>query len=153
MAGRIDRATRAIAALAVAAGLTTAFGLASDAMAGSRAPPVQLAQAATNPPAAAPAQQFAQLRQRLGITPAQDGTFQRFVAVLGDNDAARAAFVRRNPPDRRRDALEELRVQSEAADLDARGLRRLLTAFQALYASLSPQQKQAADQVFAAPAR
>jgi periplasmic protein CpxP/Spy len=153
MAGRIDRAARAIVALAVAAGLTTAFGLASGSAAAGRAAPVQLAQATTNPPAAAPAQQFAQLRQRLGIKPAQEGRFERFVTVLRENDAARAAFLQRNPPGRRRNALEELRVQSQAADLDARGLRQLLPAFEALYASLSAQQKQAADRVFAAPAR
>jgi periplasmic protein CpxP/Spy len=152
MTRKTDRAPRAVIALGLAAGLTTAFGLAPDAGAAGRASLVQLAQA-TMPPAAMPAQQFAQLRQQLGITPAQEGVFERFVTVLRDNEATRAAFMGRNPPGQQRDALDELRVQSEAADLDARGLRRLLPAFEALYASLSAEQRRAADGVFAAPPR
>ncbi|HTT80325.1 MAG TPA: Spy/CpxP family protein refolding chaperone [Stellaceae bacterium] len=146
MARRIDRATRV--ALALATGLAAASAAVPASAAGGASPRVQLVQAA--PPAG---DQFAALRQQLAITPAQEPKFDAFVQVMRDNDAARAAFLRGNPPDRRRNALAELRVQSEAADLDARGLRRLVPAFEALYASLSSQQKQTADRVFAAPAR
>jgi LTXXQ motif family protein len=103
--------------------------------------------------ASAAADPFAQLRQRLAITPAQEAKFAAFVAVMQQNTAARSAFLRQNPPDRHRNALEELRVQAAAADLDARGLHRLMSAFQALYLTLSPSQKRIADQAFAAPAK
>jgi periplasmic protein CpxP/Spy len=103
------------------------------------------------PPPASPDEQFTQLKQRLAITPPQEAKFAALVAAMQQNTATRDAFVARNPPSVQRDALQELRVQAEAASLDARGLQRLLPAFQALYLSLSPQQKAAADQAFAPP--
>lgn len=110
-------------------------------------PGIALAQAA--PPS--PEEQFAQLKQRLQIIPAQEAKFAALVQVMRQNQATRDAFVARNPPTEQRDALQELRVQAEAASLDARGLQHLLPVFQALYVSLSPQQKAVADQAFAPP--
>jgi hypothetical protein len=143
MASAMGRAARAAVAPAIAA----ALGLAGVGL----APAAHIhAQAAA--PQAAASDPIARLKSRLGITPAQDGKFAALVAVMRQNATARAAFLRRNPPGRHRNALAELRVQTEAAQLDARGLQRLLPAFQALYASLSEPQQQIADKVFAAPA-
>jgi periplasmic protein CpxP/Spy len=116
-------------------------------------PALAFAQAAGPPSGAPPSpeEQFAQLKQRLAITPAQETRFDALVQVMRQNTATRDAFVARNPPSQRRNALGELRVQAEAASLDARGLQHLLPAFQALYTSLSPEQKAAADQAFAPP--
>ncbi|HTV87958.1 MAG TPA: Spy/CpxP family protein refolding chaperone [Stellaceae bacterium] len=152
MLRRIEPATRVAAVLGVAVVLAVASTAATPAAsAAGGTPALRLAQATTAPPPAAPEQQFAQLKARLAITPAQETTFNAFAAVMRQNISARSAFLRRNPPGRRRSAIEELRVQSEAAELDARGLQRLLPVFQALYASLSEPQKRIADQVFVAP--
>jgi hypothetical protein len=130
----------AVAAVAIVAPATAATASAASP---SVMLPLQLAAAAGD--------QFAGLRQRLAITPAQEAKFAAFVAVIQRNDQARSAFLRQNPPDRRRNALEEFRVRAAAADLDARGQRQLLSAFQSLYNSLSPTQRRTANAVFAAP--
>lgn len=112
-------------------------------------PRLALAQAGPQAGAApSPDAQIAQLKQRLAITPAQEAKFDAWVQVMRQNVATRDAFIARNPPGQRRSALDELRIQAEAASLGARGLQHLLPPFQALYLSLSAQQKAAADQVF-----
>jgi periplasmic protein CpxP/Spy len=155
MSRRIDPATRP-AALGVAAMLALAtLGCASAASAADRSPHLQAAQAATAapPPGGAPDQPLARLKAQLGITPAQEPKFDAFVAVLRQNEAARDAFLRRNPPTRPRNALDQLRVETQAAEVGARGLQRLLPLFQAFYASLSEPQKRTADRAFSTPAQ
>lgn len=155
MLGWIDRAPRRVIAIGFSGALALALGIDVGAAATGGSADLQLAQAASPPSSpplsGAPDQQFVQFKARLGIIPAQQPQFDAFAQVMRQNAAARDAFVRRNPPGRRRDALDPLRVQAEAAEIDARGLQRLLSAFQSLYAALSPQQKQAADQLFAPP--
>jgi periplasmic protein CpxP/Spy len=137
--GRSGWGRRALVAVAL---LAFSVGLLGPALAQAPSP---------GAPAASPDEQFAQLKQRLAITPAQEAKFAGLVQVMRQNTATRDAFVARNPPSVQRDALAELRVQADAASLDARGLQRLVPAFQTLYLSLSPQQRQAADQAFAPP--
>jgi periplasmic protein CpxP/Spy len=140
MSHAIDRMPRFFIACAFAAALM-ALPLAFMANAA--------AQTATAPPAGNPAQQMAALRSRLGITPAQQPQFNAFAQAMQQNEAAMAVFTQRNPPNQPRNALDQLRAQAQAAQLDAQGLRRLVPVFQALYASLSDQQKRVADQLFA----
>ena len=134
-----------------------ALPLASAVNAAAATGDIQLAQAATSPkdaPAASEAQterQTADLHKRLQITPAQQPQFDAVVKAMQQNAQEMDALMQQNPPDRRRNALDELRTQAQAAQTEAAGLQRLLPVFQALYEGLSEAQKRAADQVFAAP--
>ena len=105
--------------------------------------PVMLAQA---PAAPAPniEANLAQLHQRLGITPAQEPQFQALANIMREN--ARAAPS--TPPSPNVNAVEGLRLAIQYAQQEVAGMRRMLPALQALYASLSPAQRQAADQIF-----
>jgi hypothetical protein len=119
---------------------------------GSASPDLALAQAPTpGAPPINPEAEYDQLRERLAITPAQEAKFAALVQVMRQNDATRDAFVQRNPPAEQRNAPSAIRLQAEAAGMFARSLQRLLPPFQALYASLSPEQRQAADELFARP--
>jgi periplasmic protein CpxP/Spy len=135
---------------AVAAGLTIALlaagpsraALTEGGPAPSTAPrPVMLAQA----PAQAPNVEtnIAQLHQRLGITPAQEPQFQALANVMRENARAIPAAPAPNL-----NAVEALRFTIQYAQNDLNGMRRMLPALQALYASLSPAQRLTADQVF-----
>jgi periplasmic protein CpxP/Spy len=104
--------------------------------------PVMLAQA----PARAPDVEtnIAQLHQRLGITPAQEPQFQALANVMRENARTMPAA----PPAPNLNAVEALRFTIQFAQTDLNGMRRMLPALQALYASLSPAQRLTADQVF-----
>jgi len=52
------------------------------------------------------------------------------------------------PPPGNPNAVEALRLAIQYGQQDLDGMRRLLPALQALYASLSPAQRRTADQVF-----
>ena len=139
---------------AVVAGLTAAVS--SNAIAPSRAAltegsplssgrprPIMLAQA---PAAPAPNLEanIAQLRQRLQITPAQEPQFQALANVMRDN----ARIMASAPPPSNPNAVEGLRLAIQYGQDEINGMKRLLPALQALYASLSPAQRGTADQVF-----
>ena len=64
-----------------------------------------------------------------------------------------AATFRANVPDRSTGpdtstAVDDLKAFQIIADEHANGLRKLIPAFEALYASMTPAQKKHADQVF-----
>jgi hypothetical protein len=105
--------------------------------------PVLLAQA----PAAAPGQtieaNIAQLHQRLQITPAQEPQFNALVAVMRQN-----AQIASAAPPANANAVETLRLAIQYGQEEVDGMKRLLPALQALYASLSPAQQKTADMVF-----
>jgi periplasmic protein CpxP/Spy len=133
----------------VAAGLAAALAAAPAAGAGEL-----LAQAQRPAPGTAVQQppsieaSIAQLHQQLRITPAQEGPFRAFAAVMRENaDAAE----RMPPPNSRTSAVEGLRLSIQAMRQELAGLQRLLPALENLYRSLSPQQRQAADRVFSQP--
>jgi hypothetical protein len=124
---------RLAAAAAVAAGLLLAAGLPARAAltAGGAAPPpgerpLLLAQAPAQPAPNVEAN-IAQLHQRLQIAPAQEPPFEALANVMRQNARIMA-------------------IQFGQQEID--GMRRLLPALQALYASLSPAQQQTADAIF-----
>jgi len=147
--------------MSYAIGWTAAVGFAAAMLAlplaRAAAPDIQLVQAAPSAkgaPAAGDAQserESADLHKKLQITPAQQPQFDAVVKAMQQNAQEMDALMQQNPPDRRRNALDELRTQAQAAQTEAAGLQRLLPAFQSLYESLSEAQKREADQVFAAP--
>ncbi|MGC2522349.1 MAG: Spy/CpxP family protein refolding chaperone [Stellaceae bacterium] len=104
--------------------------------------PLVLAQA---PAAAAPNvdANIAELHQRLQITPAQEPQFNAIANVMRQN-----ARMMSSPPPANPNAVETLRLAIQYGQQEIDGMRRLLPALQALYASLSPAQRQTADAVF-----
>jgi periplasmic protein CpxP/Spy len=140
--------------LAVAAGLTTALLLDTDgtlqaALTEGSAPPaagprpVMLAQAPAAPAPNVEAN-IAELRQRLAITPAQEPQFNALANVMREN----ARMMGSAPPPTNMNAVEGLRLAIRYGQQEIDGMRRMLPALQALYATLSPAQRQAADAVF-----
>jgi len=132
----------------VASGLLMMIGLPAG-MAGR--PPaaagVILAQARPNPaPPSDVEAEIASLHQRLQITPAKEPPFNTFANALRAN--ARAEATAPHQPPANASAVDELRAEIQYDEAYLAGLKRLLPALEALYASLSPAQRQAADMAF-----
>jgi hypothetical protein len=90
-----------------------------------------------------------ELRGRLQITAAQEALWNSVAQIMRDN----AATFRANVPDRSAGpdtstAVEDLKAFQIIADEHANGLRKLIPAFEALYASMPPTQQKHADKVF-----
>jgi periplasmic protein CpxP/Spy len=102
------------------------------------------------PPALDPmAQRINYLHGRLRITPAQETLWAGLTQVMRDNATALAPLLReRFQATQGGNAIEMLGAgeKLDAAQLD--GLRKFIAAFQALYDSMSDEQKKIADYVF-----
>jgi septal ring factor EnvC (AmiA/AmiB activator) len=109
---------------------------------GHRALPLLPAQA----PAPAPNvdANIAQLRQRLQITPAQEPRFESLANVMRQN----ARMMSNAPPPVSSNPVQALRFAIQTGEQELAGLKRMLPALEALYASLSPMQQRTADQMF-----
>ena len=135
----------------VVAGLVSGWliiiGLPAGVAAAQPVPPgVMLAQARpSSPPPPDVEANIASLRQRLQITPAQEPQFNAVANVLRANTRAEASAPQ---PRANTSAVDELRAEIQYDEIELAGLRRLLPALEALYATLSPQQRQAADMAF-----
>ena len=113
----------------------------------SPAPGIMLAQARPNPaPPPDVEANIASLRQRLQITPAQEAPFNAVANALRAN--ARAEATAPHQPAANASAVDELRAEIQYDEIELAGLKKLLPALEALYASLSPAQRQAADMAF-----
>jgi protein CpxP len=140
--------------LAVAVGLTAALllgagGTLQAALTEGHAPPaagprpVMLAQAPAAPTPNVEAN-IAELRQRLAITPTQEPQFNALANIMREN----ARMMGSAPPPTSVNAVEGLRLAIRYGQQEIDGMKRMLPALQALYATLSPAQRQAADAVF-----
>ncbi len=109
-------------------------------------PGVLLVQA--QPPAQPPNVEanIASLRQRLQITPAQEAQFNAVANVLRQN--ARAEASAPHAPPANASAVDYLRAEVQYDELELAGMKRFLPALEALYATLSPAQRQTADAIF-----
>ncbi|MFY9629158.1 MAG: Spy/CpxP family protein refolding chaperone [Methylocystis sp.] len=90
-----------------------------------------------------------ELRGRLKITAAQEALWNSVAQIMRDN----AATFRANVPDRSAQpdtstAVDDLKAFQIIADEHASGLRKLIPAFEALYASMPAPQQKHADKVF-----
>ena len=86
------------------------------------------------------------LHERLAITPAQQPQWEAVVAALREN----AVAMRGNPSwqavrSGRLSAPQELRAVSDLAQQRADAMQRMVPPVDALYAALSPEQRQIAD--------
>ena len=159
MPDAIDRLARpaAVRRLAGAAAMLL-LGLAATGASAQGPAEFQLAQASQKQGApqrqAQPAQppanpidgQIAQLQKRLAITDAQKPQFDAFAQVVRQNAQTIDALVQQEQK-AAHNAVDDLRSSVKIAQEEADGLKRLLPAMEALYASLSDQQKRTADQL------
>jgi periplasmic protein CpxP/Spy len=145
---KLRRAWVAPAASLVAALLLGATVPSRAALTGGVSPPglasrpMVLAQAPAAPEPNVEAN-IAQLHQRLQITPAQEPQFNALANVMRQNARAMSSAPPASP-----NAVQALRLAIQYGQQEIDGMRRLLPALQALYASLSPAQQQTADAVF-----
>jgi len=120
-----------------------------DGMAGAQqdsASRVILAQARPNPPPPDVEANIAGLRRKLQITPAQEAQFNAVANVMRANARAEATVPHQPPANA--SAVDDLRAEIQYDEIELAGMKRLLPALDALYASLSPAQRQAADAAF-----
>ena len=118
------------------------------------APGTELAQAPMGapPPQAPPPNveaNVASLHQQLQITPAQEPQFAALANVMRQN--ARAEASAQQPPPASASAVDYLRAEIQYDEMELAGMKRFLPALEALYATLSPTQKQTANAVFREP--
>lgn len=120
-------------------------------------PQLRLAQATATPGArSAPTgntaeRRLADLKKRLHITSAQEPKFRAFTDVVEQNAEQMGTVIRQAQQKAAGNAVERLQASEQLAETQAASLKRLVPAFEALYVTLSPEQKHTADQLFAGP--
>jgi Spy/CpxP family protein refolding chaperone len=90
-----------------------------------------------------------QLHDQLGITAEQQPQWDRFTGVMRSNalDMRRALMDRGAKLDTM-NAADNMQSFADMAKIHAANMEKAATAFQALYATLTPEQKSVADRVF-----
>ena len=89
------------------------------------------------------------LHERLKITPAQETQWNAFAQVMRDNAQHMQSLIeKRRQNSGTMNAVDDLRSYQEVADAHAQGLDKMIPAFQALYDTMSAEQKKNADAVF-----
>ena len=89
---------------------------------------------------------IATLHQRLQITPAQEAQFNAVGNVMRQNARAEASAPQSPPANA--NAVDQLRAEIRYDEVELSGMKRLLPTLEALYATLSPVQRQTADTIF-----
>jgi len=90
------------------------------------------------------------LHEKLKITAAQESQWKTFTDVMRDNaQTVDAVLKERSENLHAMNAVDDLRSYEKLADAHADGLRKLVPAFEALYKTMSEDQKRTADVVFA----
>jgi periplasmic protein CpxP/Spy len=92
--------------------------------------------------------QLGNIKKRLNITAAQQPQFEQFATVVKQNAQAMEALMQKAAQGAEKSAVEGLRTAATFAQTEAENLKRLVPALEALYASLTDQQKRTADQLF-----
>jgi predicted O-linked N-acetylglucosamine transferase (SPINDLY family) len=102
------------------------------------------AQPAGNPVEA----QLADVKKKLNITAEQQPQFEQFATVVKQNAQAMETMMQQAQQTAKQNAVDNLKTAATFAQTEADNLKRLVPALEALYASLSDQQKRLADQIF-----
>ncbi len=90
------------------------------------------------------------LKAELKITPAQETQWQQVAAAMHENANSLDQAIKTARQDRgSMDAVQRLALREQFAKVHAENDTRLLAAFKPLYASLSPEQQQVANQLVA----
>jgi periplasmic protein CpxP/Spy len=98
-------------------------------------------------------QRIADMHATLHITSAQEAQWDQFAQVMLDNAQSMRAELTKNAANPATQTADQaMQNYAEIAQVHAQNVQKLATAFNTLYASLQPDQKQAADQMFRARA-
>ena len=90
------------------------------------------------------------MKAELKITPAQEGPWEQMATAMRQNASALDQAITNARQHRgKMDAVERIETRGELAKLRADNDARLLAAFKPLYASLTPEQQQMANQLVA----
>jgi protein CpxP len=155
-----DRPLRAVFAVALGMALVgVPLGVAGAGDTTSNAE-FRLAQAAQKAPPKGQAQQQApqeqgierqisDLKKRLNITPQQQPQFDAFAQAMRQNAQTMEPLLQEQQQSAPRTVVEDLKGAAKFAEAEAESLKRLLGPAQALYDTMSDQQKKIADQVLA----
>ena len=94
------------------------------------------------------------LRKQLHITPEQEPAWNTFAQAMRDN-AARMDDLRKKKLDETKTmtAVDQLNAYASVVDAHADGVHKLISPFQAVYDTLSDEQKKTADRIFRERAR
>ncbi|MEM5317871.1 Spy/CpxP family protein refolding chaperone [Paraburkholderia sp. JHI869] len=89
------------------------------------------------------------LHTQLKITPEQEPQWKAFADVMRSNGETMASlFKQRAESESSRNALDDMKQYAQIAQAHADDMQKLVSAFDPLYTSLSPEQKKLADQAF-----
>ncbi|HTR06576.1 MAG TPA: Spy/CpxP family protein refolding chaperone [Paraburkholderia sp.] len=89
------------------------------------------------------------LHSQLKITPEQEPQWKAFADVMRTNGQTMAAlYKQRMETENTRNALDDMKQYAQITQAHADDMQKLVTAFEPLYNSLSPEQKTLADQTF-----
>jgi periplasmic protein CpxP/Spy len=160
------RRTDQAAATIVGAGVLGAlmFFFPADTISAEQSQQAQVSPPAANPATPPPAAQpspvrptrvdrvearITSLHAQLKITPAQEPQWNAFAQVMRDNAKTVDALIQSRVQNAKTmTAVDDLHAYQGIADAHAEGLKKLIPAFEALYASMSDEQKKNADAVF-----
>jgi LTXXQ motif family protein len=115
-------------------------------IAAGASPEVLLAQGQPAAPPQNVEANISSLHQRLQISPAQESQFNAVANVMRENARAEASAPHQPPANST--AVDDLRAYIRYSEVELAGLKKMLPALEALYATLSPTQKRAADAAF-----
>jgi hypothetical protein len=150
-----DRPIAALAATVLAGALILAAPAQAQAPQGQTAPaPTQAAPKAPAKAAKKPTDRvearIAELHTKLKITPEQEPKWTEVAQVMRDNAKHMdEMYKRRSATLRTMTAVDDLKSYRDFTEAHAQGLQKLITAFEGLYDSMTPEQKKNADTVFA----
>jgi hypothetical protein len=92
---------------------------------------------------------IAHLHEAFKITPAQESLFQKLADVMRQDAEAMSALAKKRADDAKTmTAVDDLKSYSEISAAHAEGAKKMIPVFQALYDSMSADQKKAADDEF-----
>jgi hypothetical protein len=90
-----------------------------------------------------------ELHAKLKITPAQEGLWDNVTKAMRDDAIKMEGLIKaRSENASTRNAVDDLKSYSEITEAHAHGLKRFISVFEPLYASMSDAQKKDADKLF-----
>ena len=144
----INRAGRTLAAATLLGALLSTVAL-HEGRAQQATQPAQAMTAHAKHAADRSEQRIKELHDKLHITAAQESLWGNVAQAMRDNgQAMRASMMDRSTRLKTMTAVDDLKSYQVLADQHSDGLKRLVPAFEALYASMTPEQRKRADHVF-----
>ena len=133
----------------LAAMLLSPLGAFAQAVQAPAAPPATPSAAAVSPSMDRVERHIVDLKRRLQITAAQQTQWDAFTTVMRANAQRMATlYADRAAHATALSAPDDMRTYAELARAHADDLQKLVPTFDALYASMAPEQKANADKVF-----